>query len=565
MDSGPCSSLNPLWKFVDGIRGWVRVWYWLPSLDAARAGAFANEAETIIWPKLTDFMGAHAPLSDALFLCGGGNGLLDIYLTDVARSHTSPVALVGDACSNTPAYISLNRAETKETLAHEIFHAFQFSFPIAGSACITSPGYRWWTEGSAQWSMDKVYPPSHAEHPAASEVMDRPELSFDIPVDPHIYSTYLLPYYLFRKTKNAGFVRQAWENCAGMDAVGAVDLAIPEGWEGTWPELALHNWNSDPVDDYTKWDGLTDSPWKAALPTVVVLSGASDKEHEIPFDLPKLSTTYEHYLFSDDSVRSVAFWNGATFDLQKEASSPIAPTWDPKPATAAAREGLRVWALVKIKGQPKWQAPHDWTDEPSHAFCRDVAAERIEELVVIISNSQFLDPGKRAKPPGQAPRLSVSNMGCYKWKGTMSMTLPATSTLKADVTDVTWTREPAAPGDPTVSYLATGSLTSTLTGECHGTSGPVAIQSFLTRMFTDNYVPPDSAGRRAYWGYGITPTPFTAQCPGGPVLFPGSPTWFAAPAQPVFRLVGATGTRIKDTWTAGGATFTVDLTSQPEP
>lgn len=428
------------------------------------------------------------------------------------------------------------------------------------------PAYRWWTEGSAQWAMDKVYPPLREEHDQAIHMLSASELSLDLSSDPHMYSSYLLPYYYYRKggSTNATWVRQAWESCKTMNAVKAVDGALTGGFDKIWPEVALHNWNAGPVADYKGWDGMENRPTKYSQYPPVALGNGSDREYTITYDLPKLSTTYEHYTFPDSRVRSVMFWNGATFDLQKGMDSPISPYWKVSPAPASATEGVRVQALIKIGDQ--WQAPADWTDEPSHTFCRDLVTERIEELVVIISNSQFLDPGKRAKPPGQDPRLSVSNMGCYKWKGTMSMTLPGESTLTVNVTDVTWTRQPAAPGDPNVSYRATGSVTSTLSGKCSGSYGPVAIQPFPSIMWTINYVPPDSAGRRAFSGAGSEPpTPITVSCPGGPAVFPFGGPWFVSPSPPVFRLVDPSGTRIHDSWLVGTATFTVDLTSQPEP
>lgn len=567
-DVGPCSSRNPLWQFHDGPLGKVRVWYWVPDdVFGTKAFAFANEADTVIWPKITDFMGAHVPLSDATSLCSGGDGRLDIFLTDVQRSFTAPAGFWGGGttCSNTPAYINLNRAESKETLAHEIFHAFQLSFPLAGGACFTKPAYWWWTEGSAQWIMDKVYPPSKAEQHVAGHVIDRPEISLDVPVDPHIYGTYLVPFYTYRESGSAAFVRQAWENCAGMDAVGAVDLAIAGGWERIWPEVALHNWNTEPVRDYFNWDKLEATPGKAEVATIVTLNGAPERDFELPFDLPKLSAKYEHYVFGDAAIRSVRFWNGATFDLQKSAGPLFSPVWDPKPATAAAREGIRVQALIKIKGQD-WQAPADWTDEPAVTYCRDVAAERLEELVLIVSNSQFLDAGKRARPPGQVPRLYVSNMGCYKWTGTASaVTTGSGSVLSAVADPVTWTRVEASEPEPVVRYTPTGVIAASLAGACTG-SGVFGISPAGSVFNTGNYTPLDGNFRRAFHSQAVDANIFPIACEHGQSIFPVG-VWLESPVAPPFKLVGADGTTLKGTWTSpdGSAVYTWDLHSEAQP
>ncbi len=573
LDTGPCSSPHPLWQFADGPGGKVRVWYWVPSdLFGARAIALANEADTVIWPKITDFMGAHAPLSDALSLCSGGDGRLDIYLTDIRISVTAPTGFWGKSttCSNTAAYINLNRTRPVETLAHEIFHAFQYSFPLSGGGCGTE--YDWWAEGSAQWIVDKVYPPSKWEQWVAADLMDKPERSFDIPDNPHIYSTYLLPYYVYRKTGSATFVKEAWEACGGMDAVHAVDATIAGGWERIWPELALHNWNTYPVDDYKrKWDGLPHAPKDASRPTSVNLGGAPDKEYTIPFDLPKVSTKYLHYRFDDPSVRSVRFWNGATFDLQKSAGTLFAsPVWDPKPATAAAKEGIRVQALVKIEGK-EWQAPADWTDHPAFTFCRDVADERIEELVLIISNSQFLDAGKRAKPSGEFPRLVVSNVGCYKWTGTATAVTTGEGSVQTVVASpLTWERVQEAPTSPsaTVQYRATGVVAAAYANAlgCSG-AGVFDITAGTRQMWTVNYTPVETSAKRTYHLAGISADTFAVTCPPD-VAGPGASIvgfWLFSPAVPPFRQVSADGTAIKSTFTSGLTVYTWDLHSEAQP
>jgi hypothetical protein len=80
-------------------------------------------------------------------------------------------------------------------------------------------------------------------------------------------------------------------------------------------------------------------------------------------------------------------------------------------------EGVQVQALIKIAGQ-EWQDVADWTDfKQPHYFCRDKAAERIEDLVIIISNSSLyntlsIDYG--------SPELIVTNVGCWRWTGTVT-------------------------------------------------------------------------------------------------------------------------------------------------
>jgi hypothetical protein len=53
----------------------------------------------------------------------------------------------------------------------------------------------------------------------------------------------------------------------------------------------------------------------------------------------------------------------------------------------------------------------DWTNKPYKSFCRDVLAERIEELVLIISNSEFKDRNYKLKPPSEPAFLWMALQG----------------------------------------------------------------------------------------------------------------------------------------------------------
>ncbi len=571
VDAGPCSSLSSDWTYAEWPSGKVRVWYLLSSNDAIKAGQLASAADTTIWSGISDFMAPHEPLSDADTICNGGSGRLDVYLTDVPRSFTKTVGLLGtgSTCSNGPAYIVLNRSENEAVLAHEIFHAFQFSLPIPGGECLTDGNYRWWTEGSAEWVIDKVYPKCQEEQVMAQYLMNYPELPLDLDADDHIYATYLLPFFYYHKTGSATFVKQAWENCSGLSAVKAFDAAIPGGLKQVWPQFAVEDWNSKSTSKYRYWDGLAYAPVEVDRPDIATIGGAPDKEYPIPFDLPKLSTKYEHYVFADPSIRSVAFWNGATFDLQEATMPIISQYWNPQPIAASAREGVRVQALYKIKGQDYW-VQDDWTEKPVQTFCRDVAAERLEELVIIISNSQFLDPNKRAKPVGHYPLLSVSNVGCYKWSGTATATRhehAGTVVVSTVASPLSLTRIAETDPGPVVSYSPTGTLTVQESGACTGggvfdvtADGGGALIEIAT------YVPLESSGSRTYALAGMSPStfPVTGKDCTSPDAVLG---WLLSPAAPPRRSISADGTAIKGSFATPDSTivWTWDLHSEAEP
>jgi hypothetical protein len=76
---------------------------------------------------------------------------------------------------------------------------------------------------------------------------------------------------------------------------------------------------------------------------------------------------------------------------------------------------------MKINGE--WKV-EDWTNVGARYFCRDKASERLEELTLIYSNSQFEDrsSGSILKPQDTPPTLLASNIGCHEWTGTSKVT-----------------------------------------------------------------------------------------------------------------------------------------------
>ena len=72
------------------------------------------------------------------------------------------------------------------------------------------------------------------------------------------------------------------------------------------------------------------------------------------YEIPPRSIFYEQLKFTDPTVHTAIFTN------------PIAGDPD--------NNYVKVWVVRKIKGA--WQAPEDWTEEPSKAFCLDQKDQR---------------------------------------------------------------------------------------------------------------------------------------------------------------------------------------------
>jgi hypothetical protein len=91
--------------------------------------------------------------------------------------------------------------------------------------------------------------------------------------------------------------------------------------------------------------------------------------------------------------------------------------------------------LVKIEGK-EWEKAEDWTEKEAKYFCRSLPEDRIEELVIVISNHEWQN--RNAKLPkwwedGPAP-VVATNIGCPGWTGSFTATWHDTE--DGDVTTV---------------------------------------------------------------------------------------------------------------------------------
>jgi hypothetical protein len=556
--------ISAAWAFKENVNGNVRIWYQTAANDDGVAAILATTADTTIWPTYASFMAPHLPLSDAGASCDGGSGRLDVYLTDVARSFTQGHL----GCSNTPAYIEMNRAAGVTTLAHEIFHAFQYSFQIGG--CLVDANYRWWTEGSATWAEQYIYPNDQKALIQGYSLVDTPEQSLESVRTniERVYGTFLVPFYVQNKTGSPNFVKTGWENCKSQDAIHAVDAAIPGGFAQTWHEIALRDFNTKPVDDYKTWRPLITYHANPQLNATVDSGFAPQNEFSLHMNLAHLSATYKNFFFYGPEMSTVAFFNGATQNLQKMDAPGYGPLWNPQAADPDKVKGVKVQAIIRIEGQAA--RVEDWTDKPYVTFCRDAVAERLRQLTIVISNARLDDSGGNAVPPGLDPVVWVSNMGCWKWKGSTHYSAQGnvSGSEVADSSDVEWTRTSATHLPPEITYQATGHLSITAGNKCSG-SGTVTITPAATSLTTYNYTPVDAVAARAYVGASLEFNSIPVTCQGQAGRMMGG-FWFnvptsAPPTPPMFKL-GADGKTMSGQLhdKTNGLDWTWNLTAQRE-
>jgi hypothetical protein len=90
---------------------------------------------------------------------------------------------------------------------------------------------------------------------------------------------------------------------------------------------------------------------------------------------------------------------------------------------------LKVQALLKVNGQ--WKTEEDWSSKHEANYCREKRDARIDELVLVYSNSlagdePFLHEGPTVvqlyTQDEVMPKLTISDVSCMPWQGTTSVT-----------------------------------------------------------------------------------------------------------------------------------------------
>ena len=494
--------------------------------SAAMASLIASVAEEV-YAAQTALLNRF-PLADTTENCNGGDGAVDIYYSAFglgglgAWTFGYPPTAGQNACANRPAYIALNsqsnefwairrslgdgRPLAKSIVAHEFMHVLQFAMARQASC----KDAEWFDEATAQWVMDFVVPTIGAGQPG--EFGLEPGLGYAVPnlrksgpvlieylyaghlrsiekpgLEPKLngYSDYLFFQYLAR-SQGPAKIKQIYDAMAGgQNSVESVSAVID--MKAVWPEFAKTLWIGFDEKVLDFW--ATEDEYRFGLNKVYADLSYTQLPRELQNQRDRLKTLevdqkgqpralftllknaeeftsgdyqieprsifYEHLKFTDATVHSV-YW-----------SNPI--------AIFPNNQFMKVQAVKKIAGQ--WRAPEDWTQESYKQFCLDKKDERLEELILIISNSEV---NRASELPFSIPKLfpmvlSTSNVGCWKWQGTAStnssasLPVPVDNTGRATVTFEVAATLPGRLQFETSAGLIFGNGTATL-GVCSVTS-----------------------------------------------------------------------------------------------
>lgn len=449
--------------------------------DQPIAQAMANEVDSVIWPKLTGLFGL--PLSDAGRDDNGGDGRIDIYLVDATvRSCAVPYA---PACQQAPAFMLLRRNASHSTLAHELTHAILFSYRVK-TECQWNE-YSWLQEATAQWMMDYVYPSDNEERLGRECFLSDPGLPLEFRNDCREYDAYLWNFFLARNF-SADLIRDTWLNAYQNDSLGAINKALAGigGLKEIWPEFVVDNYNLPPLDLYRVWD---DVPNGAKFEdTNVDLGGAASQTYEVRGDVEHLAALYHRFSFNDPTIKSVRFTH---------------------PFADGSQPTAKVQAIVKIIGQEA--KIEDWTTPGYREFCFSKPEQRLEQLLIVVSNSEYQDRNKVLLSLPQ-PTLEASTLGCTGWVGTFKCTYSqdsamGTYTETASAT-VTFELDPdlILPPLPNRYWMSTrGTVNWTHKGTVFGCSGQASGSYQLGLRNATLEIWDDGGPRLRYIGLGQSP------------------------------------------------------------
>lgn len=397
-------------------QGYVKVWYdkRFPGQETL-AQTVADAVNKDIWDKLTTGaggLGMIPPLSDATSLgCTGGDARLDIYLGSMsgfgqAFDSKGATKAVTYALKAHSVFLMLNRNLGEKALiastTHELMHACQWAYSVAG---FSLPGsYPWLKEATAQWAIDFVYPTlvDNYEQKKAPPYLMAPDVSLDKTNasgdDNHAYGSYLFFQFLAHR-EDPHLVSAIWaKTIMESKEVAAVDSTIPGGFHKQWHEFAKYLWNQDPINgsSFEFWDKLMMYP---ALKDefVVALGGQPSLTLTLDGNMDHLTSRYYRFAFNtnDPTVRSVV--------------------------VSAPDSRITVQAFEQKKGSIReWKDfSNAGTGNFTQHYCIDVAAERLTELVVVLSND---DPvTDNVSVDLLQPRIVVTSVGCWRYQGSVTI------------------------------------------------------------------------------------------------------------------------------------------------
>jgi hypothetical protein len=460
-----CPQNGTVTHCVDAGLAPIRVWYpALEGLDAKAAALAAEIDRSGMWDKEQAAMLGHTPCGDAgpgrdLYE-NGGDDLLDIYLIptgfgladlDFSGRRNRGVSLNGrsgrvsegvtvadgtDACGTIPFIAldgGLDSPKLEVAAAHELFHAFEFSFKNS-----LEHNRMWWVEASATWAQDLVYPANNdeqgylANYWSLTKGAEGPLDRWEAAANPQ-YAAYLWAFYLRQKlaSTDGSAIGRLWKASETEDPIhvmGALD-----GWAAMFKEFALWNWNNDDPSLVRYKDEPGGRIPAATLSQLTSCMMADGCQANADGSERSVIANGKHTIAIDARYTSAQYLAGVPeidvgslrFDLSAVKEKP----------------GIGIQAIVWIGSSPSAIKVEDWSNLGDRRFCLN--SEDVRKIVLVVSNSA-VDPVGDFKG---SINVEASENGCAGWVGEIHALSTAAETgggvvHETSVTRVHFTRNP---------------------------------------------------------------------------------------------------------------------------
>lgn len=284
---------------------------------------------------------------------------------------------------------SLDGDNLAGTLAHELFHASQFSYDNTETS--------WLKESTATWGEFRVLQELGRGLHSAQMYLPGffsgiPNRSLTSTEGTNAYGAYL--FFLFGQMEQGdGFVRSVWADAAaaGAQGIDAVNDVLP--MESEFKKFALRNWNQDPV---TPLYSDADSTFPNEKPPIFDRELSSNNTEKLDNAILPLSAFY--------------------WDIKVPVESGI-PKVKIKLDQITGVEAAGVDAIVTIQGKDP-EVRH-WSGSSEQTFCMDRDDEKLQDLVLVVSN------GKRSGLLDGKIEIDTTQP-CAEFEGTITYTFKRT-------------------------------------------------------------------------------------------------------------------------------------------
>lgn len=170
----------------------------------------------------------------------GGNGYYDVYFVDEdgIYGYAQPMSLVSSGSLRATSFLALSTwildrpGDLEVTVAHEFFHAVQFSYDVFDEA--------FWMENTATWMEEQVYDDVNDYYNYLRYAFDNPDIRLTSE-EIYMYAHSIWPLFMSEKL-DPSIIQLIWEECAedgNENAFPAQKLILDDAYEGGWEQAVL--------------------------------------------------------------------------------------------------------------------------------------------------------------------------------------------------------------------------------------------------------------------------------------------------------------------------------------